>query len=183
VACAWWLTVNLDDSLDANEQFESKQVQFTTTFNTTYFELNDDEQFQPWLTGNVAPDQTNYYRWIVMFYAAMCMLLGENVSFLPILSWKNFQTQIDILICRSKLHASILKSHPQQSSVLTKTQIQVQPVETLEFWVHSFALLFGAILQAYIFGQVALLISDQNSSSGSFCTSPEIKKRPNQTWP
>jgi hypothetical protein len=39
------------------------------------------------------------------------------------------------------------------------------PVEPLEFALHSLALLCGAILQAYIFGQVALLIADQNSTS------------------
>ena len=37
--------------------------------------------------------------------------------------------------------------------------------EVSEWWVHIVALLFGAILQAYIFGQVSNLIADYNSSN------------------
>jgi hypothetical protein len=39
------------------------------------------------------------------------------------------------------------------------------PVDAKEFWVHAFTLLLGAVIQAYIFGQVALLIADHNSAS------------------
>jgi hypothetical protein len=39
------------------------------------------------------------------------------------------------------------------------------PVDTGEFWVHAVALLLGAVFQAYIFGQVALLIADHNSTA------------------
>jgi hypothetical protein len=41
----------------------------------------------------------------------------------------------------------------------------LEPVEGEEFIVHTVATMVGAILQAYIFGQVALLIADQNSTS------------------
>jgi hypothetical protein len=41
----------------------------------------------------------------------------------------------------------------------------VDPVDSNEFWVHSLISLLGAVIQAYIFGQVALLIADQNSTA------------------
>jgi hypothetical protein len=91
--------------------------------NTTYLGVDDGANFQSWVSGNLPHNEetnrTAYYRWLVSFYSALCMLLGENVA----------------------------------------------PVESLEFWVHTMSLLLGAILQAYIFGQVALLIADQNSTS------------------
>jgi hypothetical protein len=40
----------------------------------------------------------------------------------------------------------------------------VNPVSAIEYWIHALVLFIGAILQAYIFGQVALLIADQNSN-------------------
>jgi hypothetical protein len=41
----------------------------------------------------------------------------------------------------------------------------VGPVDVMEFWTHALTLLLGAVIQAYIFGQVALLIADQNSTA------------------
>jgi hypothetical protein len=39
------------------------------------------------------------------------------------------------------------------------------PVDSIEFCVHGLISLLGAVIQAYIFGQVALLIADQNSTA------------------
>ncbi len=44
----------------------------------------------------------------------------------------------------------------------------LKPVDIIEFWVSAIALMIGAAIQAYIFGQVALVIADYNSASSKW---------------
>jgi CRP-like cAMP-binding protein len=75
-----------------------------------------------WEVSNGLVDVSNTKAYLVSFYSALCMLLGENV----------------------------------------------EPERTGEIVMHTLLLMLGAILQAYIFGQVGLLIADSNSSSGQY---------------
>ncbi len=44
----------------------------------------------------------------------------------------------------------------------------LKPIDAIEFWVCAISLMIGAVIQAYIFGQVALLIADHNSASSKW---------------
>jgi hypothetical protein len=119
--CVWATSVDKWD-----DTFDERGTVFqgnTTALLMGDSEMNDANQEEFWwenhLRSSTDVNTTNFYRWLVAFYHALCMLLGENT----------------------------------------------EPVQVAEYVVHILVLLVGAILQAYIFGQVALLISDQNSTS------------------
>jgi hypothetical protein len=122
VGSAWYMIVSGDeDDEDTVEVLERHRwLSLDEIFNSTTLETVPDGE--TWIDINVPPnhDSGEVMIYLVMFYSALCMLLGENVG----------------------------------------------PFEPSQFILHACALLFGAIMQAYIFGQVALLISDNNSNAG-----------------
>jgi len=94
LGCMWWLTVSKDGAVD----------EYSTVVSSTYVRAEvGGSDFQPWVSTHVVntekTNETAYYRWLVTFYSALCMLLGENI----------------------------------------------EPVESIELWVHISALLLGAI--------------------------------------
>jgi hypothetical protein len=138
--------------------------------------------YSPWLESHLQHTEATlsqvYYRWLVSVYSALCMLLGENLG--TALCFSPIDSVVVLIYTRSFSLSPPPPPHthlpPPRSlfhiclTYAFNSFFSPDPVDPIEYWVHAFALLLGAVIQAYIFGQVALLIADHNSTSSKWYT-------------
>ncbi len=94
--------------------------------------------------------------------------LGLDNSTILVLGYERYQPWLEanldhnIEVLRSVQYRWSLSIYSALCMLLGNS---IKPVDSIEFWVHCLISLLGAVIQAYIFGQVALLIADQNSTA------------------